>query len=60
MACLLPQRNSRARVDEVGTELLRLHHGPLGEVSAGDADRETEVVLDPGAGPRLAPDRDLV
>src|SRR4029450_8887567 len=33
---------------EVGAELLRLHHGALGQFGARDAGRETQVVLDPG------------
>ena len=41
-------------------ELLRLHEGPLGEVAAGDAGREAEVVLDPRAGAGLPAGRDHV
>ena len=51
-------RSPRTGAVRCGAELLRLHDGALGEVAAGDAGREAEVVLDPRAGPGLAADRD--
>ena len=45
---------------EVRAELLRLHERPLGQVGAGDAGREAEVVLDPRARARLPAGRDHV
>ncbi|MGH3404409.1 MAG: LysR substrate-binding domain-containing protein [Streptosporangiaceae bacterium] len=39
-----------AGAGQLGTELHRLEHGPAGQVGTGQAERETEVVLDPGAG----------
>src|SRR5690348_12226621 len=58
MPGLFTQRGGRTRAREVGTELLRLHDGPLGEVAAGDPGWETEVVLDARATRCLAPDGD--
>ena len=57
---LLPQRGGCARGGEVRAELLRLHQGPLGQVAAGDAGREPEVVLDARAGAGLSAGRDHV
>ncbi len=42
------------REDDLGAELLGLHEGAAGQRLAGDAGREAEIVLDPGAGPGLA------
>ena len=54
---LLPQRRwPRTGLVRCGAELLRLHERPLGEVAAGDAGREPEVVLDPRAGAGLSAD----
>src|SRR5262249_42247863 len=58
MPGLLTQRGGRTRAGEVGAELLRLHHSPLGEVAAGDPGREAEVVLDARATRGLAPNGD--
>src|SRR5690349_24708053 len=39
-----------AGAGQLGTELQRLEHGQAGQISTGQAEREAEVVLDPGAG----------
>jgi hypothetical protein len=38
-----------ARAGQLGSELQRLEHGPAGQIGTGKAEREAEVVLDPGA-----------
>ena len=50
------ESHNRPRDHDLGPELLGLHEGPAGEGLAGDALWETEVVLDAGARPRLAPE----
>ena len=39
-----------AGAGQLGAELQRLENGAAGQVGAGEAEREAEVVLDPGAG----------
>jgi hypothetical protein len=41
------------RDHDVGAEFLRLNESARGQRLAGDSGRKAEVVLDPGAGPRL-------
>jgi hypothetical protein len=39
-----------AGAGQLGSELQRLEHGQAGQIGAGQAEREADVVLDPGAG----------
>ena len=50
------ERRHRARAGEDRPELLGLDGRPRRQVLAGDPGREAQVVLDAGAGGRLAPD----
>ena len=54
MAGLLQQAQHLAGRRHDGPELERLGHGQGGEVAAGDPGRKPQVVLDAGAGARLA------
>ena len=47
------QLGHRRREDDLGAELLGLDEGAAGQRLAGDAGREAQVVLDPGAGAGL-------